>query len=640
MPLLDERQILQKVLNDTEDRLRVEINATVVAGAVEVAIDQTTDSIKIGDGTDIMLIDSDGSANVRVTAPLPSGSNTIGVVDQGDPNVIANGWPVKVTDGTDVMLVNPDGSINVTGTITTSPDVNIHDGAGNSLTSQVSGGQRALDVGINVAGVQVDPRQIRALTSADTVTVVQPTGSNLHVQVDNFPATQPVSGTVAVTQSTTPWIVDGSGVTQPISAVSLPLPSGAATAAKQDTGNTSLASIDSKLTNPLPISGTVAATQSGTWNITNVSGTVSLPTGASTATRQDTGNASLASIDAKLTNPLPVSGTVTSNQGTAGALAGAWPVKITEGTVILGTTSNPLQISSTQLNNNISFISGATGDIAGGVDPGIYSLLAGGMYNTVLPSLSNGNQAALQLDSSSRLIIAPLTNTSVVKVQLQDNAGTAIVLGQAVMASSVPVVIASNQSAVPASQSGTWNINNVSGTVSLPTGASTAAKQDTGNASLASIDSKLTNPLPVSGTVAATQSGTWSTRTQDGSGNSLTSQVSGAQRALDVGVNVAGVQVDPRAASPGTLTDRSGTATAASATLMSANSSRKYLIIQNLSNNQDMWINFTTAATNASPSLRVAAGVSFSMEGSFISTEQINVIRGGGSNVSFTAKEG
>ncbi len=33
-----------------------------------------------------------------------------------------------------------------------------------------------------------------------------------------------------------------------------------------------------------PISGTVAATQSGTWNITNISGTVSLPTGAATET--------------------------------------------------------------------------------------------------------------------------------------------------------------------------------------------------------------------------------------------------------------------------------------------------------------------------------------------------------------------
>lgn len=34
----------------------------------------------------------------------------------------------------------------------------------------------------------------------------------------------------------------------------------------------------------------------------------------------------------------------------------------------------------------------------------------------------------------------------------------------------------------------------------LPTGAATAAKQDTGNASLSSIDAKLTNPLPVSET--------------------------------------------------------------------------------------------------------------------------------------------
>jgi len=43
-------------------------------------------------------------------------------------------------------------------------------------------------------------------------TVVQPTGSNLHTDVDNFPATQPISGTVSisgnvnVTQGTNPWI--------------------------------------------------------------------------------------------------------------------------------------------------------------------------------------------------------------------------------------------------------------------------------------------------------------------------------------------------------------------------------------------------------------------------------------------------
>ena len=44
---------------------------------------------------------------------------------------------------------------------------------------------------------------------------------------------------------------------------------------------------------------TLAVTQSGTFNITNISGTVSLPTGASTATLQATGNTSLNSIDTK-----------------------------------------------------------------------------------------------------------------------------------------------------------------------------------------------------------------------------------------------------------------------------------------------------------------------------------------------------
>lgn len=50
-------------------------------------------------------------------------------------------------------------------------------------------------------------------------------------------------------------------------------------------------------------------------------------------------------------------------------------------------------------------------------------------------------------------------------------------LGQKAMAASLAVVLASDQSAIPVSQSGTWNITNISGTVSLPTGAATSAKQ-------------------------------------------------------------------------------------------------------------------------------------------------------------------
>lgn len=73
---------------------------------------------------------------------------------------------VKVVDGT-----TPSQALNVdaSGRVTTK----VQDGAGNALTSQTSGAQRALDVGINVSGTQVDPRAIRALTNADVVTVEQ-----------------------------------------------------------------------------------------------------------------------------------------------------------------------------------------------------------------------------------------------------------------------------------------------------------------------------------------------------------------------------------------------------------------------------------------------------------------------------------
>ncbi len=94
---------------------------------------------------------------------------------------------------------------------------------------------------------------------------------------------------------------------------------------------------------PLPVTavnaGTFAvqSTQSGTWNVTNVSGTISLPTGASTAAKQPAlGTAGTASADVITVQGIasmtalkvdgsavtqPVSGTVTANQG------GTWTVQ-------------------------------------------------------------------------------------------------------------------------------------------------------------------------------------------------------------------------------------------------------------------------------------------------------------------------
>ena len=55
------------------------------------------------------------------------------------------------------------------------------------------------------------------------------------------------------------------------------------------------------------------------------------------------------------------------------------------------------------------------GTVAAGT-AGTQSSLAGGVFNTALPTLTTGQQAALQLDSSGRLIIAPSTSASIVTV--------------------------------------------------------------------------------------------------------------------------------------------------------------------------------------------------------------------------------
>lgn len=103
-----------------------------------------------------------------------------------------------------------------------------------------------------------------------------------------------------------------------------------------------------------------------------------------------------------------------------------------------------------------------------------------GAVTTAAPAYTNGQSSPLSLTTGGALRI--------------DNASwigsTAPTVGQKTMANSLPVTIASDQTALAVSQSGTWNINNISGTISLPTGASTSALQTSGNASLSSIDTK------------------------------------------------------------------------------------------------------------------------------------------------------
>lgn len=211
----------------------------------------------------------------------------------------------------------------------------------------------------------------------------------------------------------------------------------------------------------------VNAVQSGAWNITNITGTVSLPTGASTSALQTTGNTSLATIATTLTL---AQGSTTSGQTgalTMGAVTTAAPTYSTGQTNPISlTTTGALRIDgsgSTQpISGNVTANQGTSpwtvqGDSASGASKAGNPVQIGGVFNTTQPTVTPGQTVEAQSTARGALIVA----TGV------DN----------------------------------FNINNISGTVSLPTGAATSTNQSTEITSLQLID----NPV---GSVAAGVAGT------------------------------------------------------------------------------------------------------------------------------------
>jgi hypothetical protein len=120
--------------------------------------------------------------------------------------------------------------------------------------------------------------------------------------------------------------------TQPVSVASLPLPTGAATAALQSTINSTLGS-------PFQAGGSIGntsfgATQSGAWNITNITGTISLPTGAATQT-------TLAAVLTALETVAPTAALVPSVATASAIVTGGTALTIATGPINGGYVTNP-----------------------------------------------------------------------------------------------------------------------------------------------------------------------------------------------------------------------------------------------------------------------------------------------------------
>lgn len=69
MSLLDPGQIIKRTFDPDNDRVRVDVGATIdLAGDLEVNLNATDDSIKVGDGTDFLAVNTDGSINVVIVS--------------------------------------------------------------------------------------------------------------------------------------------------------------------------------------------------------------------------------------------------------------------------------------------------------------------------------------------------------------------------------------------------------------------------------------------------------------------------------------------------------------------------------------------------------------------------------------------
>jgi len=248
-----------------------------------------------------------------------------------------------------------------------------------------------------------------------------------HVNVDNFPVTQPVSGSVSVSNFP---------ATQPVSAVSLPLPTGAATLAAQ--------------------------TQPGV-DIGDV--TINNAAGASAVNIQDGGNS--ITVDGTVTTSPP------ANASTNVAQVGGTATDTNSGNKSAGTLRVVLATDQPQLTNkllvtpdsvalpanqsvNVAQLAGTTTDTNSGVK-------SAGTLRVVLAT----DQPAL----TNKLLVTPdsVALPANQSVNINQVGGAAITEGQKTMAASVPVVLASDQTTLPANSEARAATLHVTGTAAVNT---------------------------------------------------------------------------------------------------------------------------------------------------------------------------
>lgn len=361
----------------------------------------------------------------------------------------------------------------VSGSITTSPDVNIHDSSGNTLGST--------GTSLNV----------------DVTNTVPVTGPLTDTQLRATPV--PISGTVTANAGTGTFLVDGSAHTQPVSGTVAAAQSGAWTTGRTWSLLNTTDSVNvGNFPATQPVSGTVTANQgTSPWV---VSGTVTANAGTGTFL-----------VDGSA-HTQPVSGTVTANAGTGtfnnqqsnvtidyDTGAGTqnltvWGLALpaSGGAVAGGTVTNPVRIdptgTTTQPVSGTVTANAGTGNftVVQATGTNLHTVLDSGTLTSITNALPAGTNVIGHVITDSGSTTAVTGNVTVVQPTgtnlhaVMDSGSTTVVTGN------VTVIQATGTNLHTVVDSGSITVNNTAG-------ASAVNIQDGGNS------------ITVDGTVTANQ---------------------------------------------------------------------------------------------------------------------------------------
>jgi hypothetical protein len=421
----------------TELQLKADLTETqpVSLTTVPLASGAATSALQTSGNASLSSIDSKLTAPLVVTGPLTDAQLRASVVPVSLTSTTITNFPVQ-TGLTDIELraspVPVSGTMSVTGVATAANQATEISSLSSIDTKLTNNATSTLQTAGNASLASIDTKLSSQATAANQVTAQ----SSLNTLV----ADSALQATLAEQQAQTAQLINNLPVLANISK---------ATILQAGTGSGS-ATQDILVAGTYKVSSPTLSDGDQSELLISSSGDLKVE-----VTNQPT------SIDANITNSsLDVSGSIVSVGNTidVNILSGA-PAGLTD--VELRAAPVPVSLSSTTISSSVLPTGAATSGLQ-----------------------SNGNASLVSIDS--RLATS---NASLASI----DAGTPAALGQTTMSASTPVVIASNQSAIPVSLTSTTVTNTVAvsaASLPLPTNASTSALQTTGNTSLSNIDTK------------------------------------------------------------------------------------------------------------------------------------------------------